>query len=195
MNTDTPPVWPNDGIERRDLHLRRIEIHGCERSDGLYEVVGRLLDTKPHDFVPLSHSGRPVPANEPIHGMGVRLVYDDRMMVHEVHTFTDAAPYPVCPEGGAALQSLVGLRMTSGWSQEVRKRLGGWRSCAHLRELLGPMATTAFQSLSVLRMGQADRLDAQGKPVKIDSCYAYGAQLELVRMRWPTYHIPGPREP
>lgn len=195
MNIDTTPVWPDDGIERRALHLRRIEIHGCQRSDGLYEVLGRLVDTKPHDFVPQSHGGRAVPAQEPIHAMGVALVFDDHMVVHQVRSFTDAAPYPICAEGGAALQSLVGLRMTSGWNQEVRKRLGGWRSCAHLRELLGPMATTAFQSLSLLRMGRPDRLDAQGRPTKIDSCYAYGAQMEIVRVRWPAHHTPGPREP
>ena len=106
--------WPDDGIERRDLHLRRIEMHGCQRSDGLYEVMGRLVDTKPDDFVPLAGGGRAVPAGEPIHHLGVRLVYDDQMTVREVHTFLDATPYAVCAGGGEALQSLVGLRMTSG---------------------------------------------------------------------------------
>jgi len=138
--------------------------------------------------VPVSYGGRTVPAGEAIHDMGVRLVFDDHMVVHEVQTFTLAAPYTLCDGGGAALQSLKGLRMASGWNQEVRKRLGEWRSCAHLRELLGPMATAAFQSLGALRMTQPDRLDATGRPTKIDSCYAYGAQLEIVKMRWPEFH-------
>ncbi len=80
--------------------------------------------------------------------------------------------------------------MGSGWAKEVRNRLSGARACTHLMEILIPMATTAFQSLSMYRLGKPERLNAQGKPVKIDSCYAYGAQRELVRSRYPQYYIP-----
>ena len=44
--------------------------------------------------------------------MGVRLVYDERLVVHDVQTFTLAAPYPMCPEADRALQSIKGLRMS-----------------------------------------------------------------------------------
>jgi hypothetical protein len=127
-----------------------------------------------------------------MHDMGVRLVFDENMVVHDVQTFTDAAPYEACPAGGLALQELKGLRMTSGWSREVRSRLAGARSCTHLVELLVPLATVAFQSLSALRRGHPDQLDATGQPTKIDSCYAYAAEGELVRRRWPTFHRPAP---
>ena len=175
---------------REELHFRRIDMRGYQRSDGLFEVEGRVTDRKPHDFVPFLGGGRPVPAGEPVHDMGVRLVYDAQLRVHDVHTFTNASPYAHCPEGGRALQSLKGLRMTSGWSREVKSRLGGERSCTHLMEILIPMATTAFQSLSALGLTRVERLDATGRPVKIDSCYAYGAQRELVRRRWPEYYRP-----
>src|SRR5438552_1620412 len=78
-------------ITREELHHRRIEMRGYRRSDGLYEVEGRVVDRKPHDFQAVG--GRAVPAQEPIHDMGVRLVFDDEMMVRDVATFTDAAPY------------------------------------------------------------------------------------------------------
>jgi hypothetical protein len=176
-------------ITRDELHFRRIDMRGFRRSDGLFEIEGRVTDRKPHDLV-LARGGRRVPKNEPIHDMGVRLVFDDKLMVHEVETFTDAAPYPRCPEGGRALQSLKGLRMTSGWSKEVRNLLAGAQSCTHLMELLVPMATAAFQSLSAVTGGRPESLDATGRPKKIDSCYAYGAQQELVRLRWPEYYRP-----
>lgn len=47
----------------------------------------------------------------------VRLVFDWHLVVHEVHPFTDSAPYPVCHGGGAALQAIRGLKMSSGWKQ------------------------------------------------------------------------------
>jgi len=84
--------------------------------------------------------------------------------------------------------------MTSGWSSEVKRRLRGARSCTHLMELLIPMATTAFQSLSASGLTRVDRLDITGRPIKIDSCYAYGAQRELVRRKWPEYYRPPPPE-
>ena len=193
--TDTMPSPADAAVTREELHFRRIDMRGYRRSDGLFEVEGRVTDRKPYDFMPFSGGGRDVPAHEPIHDMGVRVVYDSQLRVRDVSTFTNAAPYGHCPEGGRALQSLKGLRMISGWSKEVKSRLGGARSCTHLMELLIPMATTAFQSLSVLRLNQDDKVDITGRPIKIDSCYAYGAQRELVRRRWPEfYRPPSPEE-
>jgi hypothetical protein len=177
-------------VTRDELHFRRIDMRGFRRSDGLFEVEGRVVDRKPHDHEPIL--GQPVPAGAHMHDMGVRLVFDDDMVVHDVQTFTDAAPYEACSAGGLALQELKGLRMTSGWSREVRSRLAGARSCTHLMELLIPLATVAFQSLSAPRQVRADHLDATSQPTKIDSCYAYAAEGELVRRRWPTFHRPAP---
>lgn len=180
-------------VTKEELHFRRIEMRGFRRSDGLYEIEGRVTDRKPHEFVPAS-GDRAVPAGQPIHDMGVRLVFDEEMQVHDVQTFSDAYPYADCPDGGHALQSLKGLRMTSGWSKEVRSRLSGPRSCAHLRELLIPLATAAIQSLSVVRQGRPERLDASGRPRKIDSCYAYAAHRQIVLRHWPQFHRPAPPE-
>jgi Protein of unknown function (DUF2889) len=174
-------------ITREELHLRQIDIRGFRRSDGMFEVEGRVVDRKTQD---LSISGRIVPAGTAFHNMGVLLVFDGEMVVHDVTTFTDAAPYDACPAGGLALKNLIGLSMTSGWNKEVRNRIAKAKGCTHLVELLGPMATVAYQSVSVLRPGRADTLDETGRPAKIDSCYAYAADGKLVRDRWPNFYRP-----
>lgn len=87
-----------EDVTREQLHHRSIEMRGFRRSDGLYEFEGRVVDRKPHDFEAIG--GRLVPAHEAIHDMAVRLVFDDRMVVHDVRTFTAAAPYAICPLGG-----------------------------------------------------------------------------------------------
>lgn len=184
-----PPPSADSAVSREELHFRRIDMRGFRRSDGLYEVEGRVTDRKPEDYTHPS-DGKTVPANTPIHDMGVRLVFDEDMQVHDVTTFTNSAPYAACPEGGRALQSLKGLRMSTGWSREVRSRLGRERSCTHLMELLSPLATVAFQSLGALRASQPEQVDAAGRPLKIDSCYAYAAHGELVLHRWPNFHRP-----
>lgn len=184
-----PSYFPEPPVAREELHFRRIDMRGFSRADGLYEIEGWLVDRKPHDFAP-NNGSRPVAANEPIHDMGVRLVFDQNLVIHDVVTFTASSPYRQCPEGGAELQTLKGLSMGSGWAKEVRNRLSGARACTHLMEILIPMATTAFQSLTMYRLGQPERLNAEGRPLKINSCYAYGAQRELVRNRYPQYYVP-----
>lgn len=176
---------------RKELHLRRIDMRGYERDDGLFEVEGRIIDTKPEDFKGWN-GGRDVPANEPIHDLGVRLVFDRKMVVREVETFSTAYPFASCPGGGDALKSLAGVSMTSGWSRHVRERLAGARSCTHLMQLLMPMATVAFQTMAPLVRGEPVERDASGRPTKIDSCYAWSADRDLVRTIWPEHHRPQP---
>jgi len=179
-----------DELMREPLHHRQIDMRGYRRSDGLYEVVGRVIDTKPHDHQPPAPS-RGVKANEPIHDIALTLVFDEGMIVRDVVTTFRANPYTICPQSGDAMRALVGLRIGPGWNSEVRRRLETGERCTHLAELLGPMATTALQSLSVRRAGQPDILDRTGKPYKINSCYAYGAGRELVEHRWPQFFEPG----
>lgn len=182
-------VMPAPPLTRRELHFRRIDMRGFQRSDGLFEVEGRVTDSKTHEFVH-PQPGRTVPAGELIHDMGVRLVFDEDMVVHDVQTFTDSAPYAACPEGGRALQSIKGLRMAGGWSREVRDRLRGARSCTHLMEILIPLATAAHQSLGFLRVSRPEKLDEKGRPLQIDSCYAYAKDGAVVLHRWPQFHKP-----
>jgi hypothetical protein len=182
MATQLPDSGP-----REELHFRNIEMRGYRRADGLYEIEGRVVDRKPFDFTPPS-GGRLIPANHAIHDMGVRLVIDDDMLVHDAIAFTAASPYPVCPEAGASLAAVRGLRIVAGWSSEVKRLLGGSRSCTHLMELLIPLGTAAFQSLVSVRRARPEVLRASGRPAKIDSCYAYGSQRELVRQHWPQFY-------
>ncbi|MFO1323642.1 MAG: DUF2889 domain-containing protein [Burkholderiales bacterium] len=176
--------------DRTELHLRSIEMRGFRRGDGLYEIDGRVVDTKSED-VRLLSNGRDVPAGTPIHDMWVRLVVDEDLLVHDVVAVTDASPYEVCREAVAPMRVIVGERIKGGWSNMVKARLGGAQGCTHLMELLIPLATAAYQTLSTLRVSRPDVVNRVGKPVKIDSCYAYGATRELVRERWPAHYRGG----
>ena len=73
----------------------------------------------------------------------------------------------------------------------VRERLGGAQGCTHLTELLAQMATVAFQTVFAEHKKRPPKLDANGRPLKIDSCYAYASGRDLVRVRWPE-HYDGP---
>lgn len=175
-----------DDVVRDERHFRRIDLCGYRRSDGLFEVVGHLVDLKPDDYVPQVGVHRE--PGEPLHDMGVRLVFDADLVVQDVRTFTNAAPFEPCTGGGASLKALIGLRIGAGWNAEIRQRLATAETCTHLRELLSPMATAALQTTVEVRRGAPEAVDADGQPRRIDSCYAYAANRSVVLERWPQFH-------
>ena len=173
--------------ERELMHVREIDLRGYRRKDGLYDIEARVTDRKEHAF------RRPatdldVPPHTPLHDMWVRLVVDEDLLVHDIVAVTDASPHPACPEAAATLAELKGARIGPGWNRLVKERLGGRKSCTHLMELLAPLATAAFQTLSPIRLARPDVLSPSGEPIKIDSCYAYARDGALVKRLWPRHH-------
>lgn len=165
-------------------------MQGYARDDGLFDVEGHLTDCKPVDFQ--INVGPRRAAGEPIHEMWIRLTIDKELVVREVVAATDHAPYLDCQSTPPTLASLVGLRIGGGWKRAVRERLGGTQSCTHLMELLGPMATTAVQSL-VTELREFPLQRSSGRSLQIDSCYSMAATRRAVALRWPEYYE-GPRD-
>src|SRR3954468_10687043 len=178
------PLPPS--VAREELHLRRIELRGYRRDDGLYDIEARMTDTKSHDLK-LEHR-ETLPAGAPLHDMWMRLVVDEDLTVHDVVASTDAAPFAICPEATSTLAPLKGMRIGAGWTIAVKSLFAGARGCTHLTELLIPLATTAFQTLSQVRQARPATLNSRGRPVKIDSCYAYSSQRVVVERRWPEFY-------
>lgn len=172
-------------VERQALHRRQIDLQGFRRNDGLYDIEARMVDTKADAF--RVGRGQLLQPGEAIHDMAIRLVIDEALTIVDVAASTDAAPQHGCAAGPATLKAIKGLRIGPGWTRAVRERLAGARGCTHLRELLGPLATVAYQTTWQARAGQAPALDANGRPRKIDSCLAYASDGELVRKLWPLH--------
>jgi hypothetical protein len=172
--------------DREFLNLRTIEMRGYRRPDGLYDIEGRMTDRRQYDHVP-GEIGTLLPAGEALHDMWVRLTLDERLTVQAVEAVTDSSPYAICREATASMQGIVGLRIARGWAQTVKDALPPTDACTHLREILTPMATAAFQTISpdrrrrgtVDRMSQGDRL--------VGTCIAYRPEGEIVAIRFPEH--------
>jgi Protein of unknown function (DUF2889) len=134
-------------VTREELHHRAIDLRFFGRNDGLFEVEGRLIDTKSHAFRRML-AETDTPPGQRLHDITVRLVLDSELQVHSANAEMRATPFHICPGATGTLQPLVGLRIGSGWNKRVRELLGGAASCTHIVELLGPMATTVLQGLA-----------------------------------------------
>lgn len=181
-----------DPAAREELHVRRIDCRCFKRADGLFDVEAHLVDTRSFDLPHRSGAGK-VAAFEPIHDMWIRLTIDVEMEVKAVAASTDASPYAYCGGATEPMQGLVGLRIGAGWARRTRELLGNTRGCTHLMELLGPLATTAYQGLVAERWKRPERLGSDGRPAQLDSCYAYASHRPAVKRLWPQYYT-GPAE-
>jgi hypothetical protein len=199
------PLSPPVG--RQLLHTRRVTCQGFFREDGLWDIEGRITDEKTYE-----HANEWRGALKPgdfVHDMSIRLTLDDKFTIVDVEAVTDKSPYRICGEVASDFRKLIGLRIGGGFHREVRARLGGVHGCTHIVELLGPVATTAFQTVSSGKARELDRAhrakgghvsepadaDAPAKPPRkpyvIDTCHAWAADGPVVR-RWAPAFYTGP---
>lgn len=174
----TPPAT------REPLHTREVTCHGYRREDGLWDIEASLKDTKAYAFD--NRYRGTVQPGEPVHEMWLRLTIDDDFKIHAVEAVTDQGPFPVCPAITPAFQRLVGLSIRPGWNKRVRGLLGGVHGCTHLVELLGPLATTAYQTIWPRR--DSDRKNEGTRPAILDSCHALRSDGEVVKEIWPRFY-------
>jgi hypothetical protein len=172
-------------LERELHHRRTLTCEGYRRSDGLYDIEGTLVDTKP--FAVPNHHRQETPAGTPIHGMRLRLTVDLDLTIRAVEAVSDDVPNPVCREVTPNFQRLVGLRMVPGFTRAVRERLGGRAGCTHLVELVGVLASAAYQTLFLEREQRDRAAPVRERPHIIDSCHTLRSDGPVVARRWPQY--------
>jgi hypothetical protein len=166
---------------REPLHRRSIEIRGYRRDDGLFDIEGRLCDTKDVDFK-LAAGMRA--AGEPIHEMWLRITVDRNLVIVDAEASTDAMPYAGdCDAIEPAYRQLIGLAIRPGYTQKLKELFGGIRGCTHITELAGSLGTAAFQTMAGQRMQ-----DPQHKPFQLDKCHALDSTQPAVARYYPRWY-------
>lgn len=184
-----------DSVSREELHYRKVDLRFFRRSDDLYEVEGRLVDTKAQPFRRML-AEKETPPGQHLHDITVRLIIDSDLKVHAADAVMGATPFSICPGASNSLKPLVGLSIGAGWNKRIREILGGAASCTHIVELLGPMATTAIQGFAPQKMATiGDPGNDAQRLAWVDSCYAFAANREVVARLMQIPHIKKPAAP
>jgi hypothetical protein len=172
---------PEPDAAREPLHRRSVEISGYKRADGLYDIEGRLLDTKAYDFKLAAGVRR---AGEPVHAMSLRITIDRELNIVDAAAAMDAVPYAGhCGDIEPHYLKLVGLAIRPGYHKKLKELFGDVRGCTHLTELAGALATAAFQTLAGQRVQAPDR-----KPFQLDRCHALDATKPVVAKHYPRWY-------
>ena len=179
-------------LEREPIHTRAIECRSYRRSDGLWDIEGHLTDVKSYSFFN-SFRGEVKPG-EPIHDMWLRLTVDRHFVVQAVEAVTDKGPYEICPAILPSFQKLKGLKIGPGWNRKVREALGGPLGCAHLVDLLRPIATVAFHTVRWSESAPANKgeeVTEESSRPPLNTCHVWAADGEKVRKEFPDYYTGG----
>jgi hypothetical protein len=196
---------------RRLLHTRKVTCQGFFRDDGLWDIEGHITDEK--HYVSKGDWRGDLQPGEYVHNMWIRLTVDEKMVIRDVEAATDNSPYRVCGDVAPNFRRLIGLRIAGGFRRQVRERVGGTQGCTHIVELLGPVATTAYQTIhsdkawELIRAHKAAQAAARGEkpparrrprtpeelqpPPVMNTCHAWASDGEAVR-RWAPLFFTGP---
>nr|WP_315135326.1 DUF2889 domain-containing protein [uncultured Limnohabitans sp.] len=166
---------------------------GFDREDGLWDIEAALTDVKTYDF--RVSTERPFPAQDPIHGLKIRVTLNDHMVIQDVATSMDDIPHPECAGAPHGMHKLIGCTMGPGWRKVINEHVGGTQGCTHLREMLFNMATAAYQTLP---SGQWQRLELAGMPqptvtkppFHLDQCHSWAYDSPTVQRAYPMFFKP-----
>lgn len=170
---------------RRLMHSRDVILRGYVRDDGLIDIEARMTDLKPYSW---SNDDRgQISAGDPLHDMWMRVTIGADMVIRDVEAQMDSTPHTICPQIAPNFKKLIGLSMTKGFMKSALGLMGGVNGCTHLRELLQPIATVAFQTM--FSISHQERRNAPpGTPTErgvprflLNSCHAYAEDGELAQ--------------
>ena len=82
-------------VKRKLAHTRVVTCHGYQREDDLWDIEGRIVDTKPYRFKNRDRGGW-IEADEALHDMSIRLTINLDLEVQDVEAIIDASPYNYC---------------------------------------------------------------------------------------------------
>ena len=174
---------------RKLVHTRTIKMDGYVRDDGLWDIEGQLTDVKPYSFANKDRGG--IEAGEPLHDMLVRLTINEHFEVKAIDVAMDSTPYSICPRITPSFQELVGQRIGPGWRRKLKEIAGGVKGCTHVVELLGAMATVAYQAAySSEKVTGTEHTKNPGVKANfmVNTCHAYRADGPVVLEYFPDHY-------
>lgn len=181
---------PKSTAARRSLkHTRRIICEGYEREDGLWDIEAHMIDTKTFPLELRDNPPRTLDPGAPLHGLSVRITVDMELNILDAVASMDYTPFGGCKSIADAYKQLIGLQIKPGFTSKTKELFAGRNGCTHLLELLGPLATAAFQSTHQEREKRENFWqDGDKRPPMLDTCHTLAANGPLVKEFWPHFY-------
>lgn len=172
---------------RIQQHTRTVVCKGYQRADGNWDIEGHLVDVKDHDISSKERNHGSIPAGEPIHDMALRITVDLDLNILDAEAAMDFTPFAYCKNITEAYKQLIGVQIKPGFTKVCKGLFGGTQGCTHLLELLGPIATAAYQTTYQARETEANWKPGSPVPAIMNSCHSWSRKSPVVNTHWPHF--------
>lgn len=175
---------------RIQQHTRTVTCKGFKREDGLWDIEGHLVDVKDHSIQSKERNNGTIPAGEPIHDMALRITIDLDLNIIDAEASMDFTPFRHCKGITEAYRQLIGVQIKPGFTKVCKDLFSGASGCTHLLELLGPIATAAYQATYQERETEDNWKPGNPLPPVMNTCHTWNQKSPVVREHWPHFSLP-----
>jgi hypothetical protein len=178
-----------DMIQQDPVHERRVEFRTYPLDNNQVIVEGWLRDER---LVTGYHwDGRDRPPGV-VHRLCVRLLLGEwPLRILDAEAEMPGVPQDLCRDTRETVKKVVGLSIVSGFSEEVRRLIGGVEGCAHLTYLIVAMGPAALHGCWTQRSRRPLKVprsldDIAGLKYLINTCRLWregGPMIQMIRER------------
>ncbi len=167
----------------RKIHGREIAITTYEYEKDSVVVEGRLTDNRfAKTYFFSSGESRPPGI---VHDLVIRMVVKGpKLVIDDIDVDMDTVPRKDCREVLKTLKPVIGMKIRGGFTEKVKKKVGGAKGCTHLVALLLAMAPAAVQgSWAAVAQRPVDPEKYSGAALNFleNTCWVWRADGELMK--------------
>lgn len=174
-----------DLIKEAPVHKRVMEFRTYPLEQDRLIIEGLLKDERLNKGYSWDGTERPPGI---VHHICVRLLVGGwPLSILDAEAEMETAPHELCVGMSDAVKKVVGLTIASGYSGQVRRRIGGSRGCSHMTHLIiamGPAALHGYWAHQSRRRRPVPRSfeEFPGLTYLINSCALWKKDGPLTRM-------------
>lgn len=174
-----------DLMEEAPVHKRLMEFRTYPLEQNRLIIEGRLRDERFNKGYGWDGTERPPGV---VHHICVRLLVGGwPLSILDAEAEMERVPHELCARMSQAAKKIIGLTIASGYSGQVRNRIGGTRGCSHMTHLIiamGPAALHGYWAHQSRRRRPVPRSleEFPGLTYVVNSCELWKKDGPLIRM-------------
>ncbi|MCD4716040.1 MAG: DUF2889 domain-containing protein [Desulfobacterales bacterium] len=184
-----------DLIREAPVHERRLTFKTYPLENDQVIVEGWLRDERLVTGFHWNGQSRPQGV---VHWMCVRLLVGEwPLSILDAEAEMPGVPHELCPTTLESVKKIINIDIVSGYSDEIKKRLGGVKGCAHLTHLIlamGPAALHGYWAQRSRKKRPVPRSmeEISGLSLLINSCRLWredGPMMQMIRETMEEKHL------
>ena len=162
----------------KKYHTRTIEVNTYEYDEQRLVVEGCLTDHRLQEFH-LATGEKRSPGI--LHQMIIHLLVNKTTLeIEDLHVEMPVVPREECLETINSLETVKGLKITSGFTSRVKTLVGSGKGCQHLLALLTSMGSSAIQGYAAYKLQESPRFISDMIPMLVNTCWTWRAEGPLI---------------